>query len=697
MPKLPTLDDLGSRPVPVSRRQIATNPRAGAVGQALEGLGQTVGSIGQQMLEQQDKLNYASAKAAVLKADVTARQELENDPDYETWGTRYSEKMAAARDAAAKSIGSKSQRAMFAEDADVDIARGGSELGKLANGRRRSARVATLNQSLADLQDVGQNALDDATRETAIKNASDLIQAGIDGGDIDAVQGGELRRRWTESYVVQQIEARRARGDLTGAQAFFEANRGRLDVGTEVRLNQQILDATENRENLTIAEEVVYGAGPTAGTADASGRPTNQWTSVATNVAREFGLKPAEVAAVMSYETGGSFSPTVMGGKNGQYMGLIQFGPAERAKYGITKSSSPEQWTKAITSFLHDRGFKRGMGVLDLYSTINAGQPGRYNASDGNGTVRGHVDKILRDHTAKATAWLGSQSPTEHDLNTIYGTIDERAVKEGWTPERREAVKAQAARLVDRDEGLLRREQAATFDRALAKADSMGANFTNVSQLGDDFYRASAADQHRLRAMAEANARPKEPPANGDVIRSLHIMAIQDPGKFAGVDLRAYKPFMTAGEFDEVAQSQARAKATPRDAWNPRTGIQSAMSWGEKFGGVDLSKPSQSEDRYRVYRYMEVRAREWSAQNKGKVPGENEYQAFFREATREVTFTRSFLGFDALAPDAKQRAFEGVSNNYKALITRQFKAQFGRNPTDDEVQQWFERMGAELK
>lgn len=77
----------------------------------------------------------------------------------------------------------------------------------------------------------------------------------------------------------------------------------------------------------------------------------------------------------MSYETGGTFSPTIMGGKGGQYMGLIQFGPSERKKYGIDKASSPEDWTKAIGDYLQDRGFKRGMGVLDLYSTINAGTP----------------------------------------------------------------------------------------------------------------------------------------------------------------------------------------------------------------------------------------------------------------------------------------------------------------------------------
>lgn len=148
------------------------------------------------------------------------------------------------------------------------------------------------------------------------------------------------------------------------------------------------------------------------------------WQSVAGNVAKTFGLNPTDVAAIMSYETGGTFSPTVMGGKGGRYMGLIQFGEWERQKYGITAQSTPEQWTTAITSFLNDRGFKPGMGVLDLYSTINAGRPGRYGASDGNGTVRSHVQKILGEHRGKAEAWLRQGAPVQEASGVGGGIVE---------------------------------------------------------------------------------------------------------------------------------------------------------------------------------------------------------------------------------------------------------------------------------
>lgn len=147
---------------------------------------------------------------------------------------------------------------------------------------------------------------------------------------------------------------------------------------------------------------------PRTTAAGAVAAPANTWQGVATTVADALDLDPVEVAAVMSYETAGTFSPTIKGGKGNNYMGLIQFGREERRKYGITETSTPEQWTAAILSFMRDRGFKKGMSLLDFYSTINAGSPGRYNASDGPGnTVRGHVDKLLSEHKGKAQAWLG--------------------------------------------------------------------------------------------------------------------------------------------------------------------------------------------------------------------------------------------------------------------------------------------------
>ena len=110
--------------------------------------------------------------------------------------------------------------------------------------------------------------------------------------------------------------------------------------------------------------------------------------------AQSSGYNPNDLLKVINYESSGRSN--VWGGKGGKYFGLAQFGPSERAQFGVdTKNPSATNQIDALFKFLPARGFKPGMGLLDLYSTINAGSPGHYNASDGNGTVSSHVAKML--------------------------------------------------------------------------------------------------------------------------------------------------------------------------------------------------------------------------------------------------------------------------------------------------------------
>ena len=106
------------------------------------------------------------------------------------------------------------------------------------------------------------------------------------------------------------------------------------------------------------------------------------------------GYNPNDILRVINYESSGDASR--WGGKGGNYYGLIQFGPSERAAYGVDPARPNEMaQVDATMRFLRDRGFRPGMGLLDLYSTVNAGSPGHYNASDGNGTVAGHVARMM--------------------------------------------------------------------------------------------------------------------------------------------------------------------------------------------------------------------------------------------------------------------------------------------------------------
>jgi hypothetical protein len=128
--------------------------------------------------------------------------------------------------------------------------------------------------------------------------------------------------------------------------------------------------------------------------------------------AARIGAQPRDFATAISFETGGTFNPAIRGGAGNRHVGLIQFGIPEQQKYGVTQATPAEQQVQAAGRYLQDRGFKPGMGLLDLYSTINAGSPGRYKASDtANGGTAGSVmDKVntqMGPHMQKAAALLG--------------------------------------------------------------------------------------------------------------------------------------------------------------------------------------------------------------------------------------------------------------------------------------------------
>lgn len=129
-------------------------------------------------------------------------------------------------------------------------------------------------------------------------------------------------------------------------------------------------------------------------------------------VSQNLGISPSDLGTAISYETGGKFDHNMWGGANKNYLGLIQFGPEERAKYGVKPNMPLDEHFNAVENFLRDRGVKPGMGMLDLYSTINAGSPGRYNASDADnggmpGTVADKVATQMVGHRARANTLLG--------------------------------------------------------------------------------------------------------------------------------------------------------------------------------------------------------------------------------------------------------------------------------------------------
>ncbi len=141
--------------------------------------------------------------------------------------------------------------------------------------------------------------------------------------------------------------------------------------------------------------------------------------------AQRIGADPVDFATVISFETGGTFDPWVKGPTTqwGVHRGLIQMGEPQREQFGYYEGMPIEDAVKASADFLVANGFKPGMSGMDLYSTINAGAPGKYNASDEKnggtwGTVADKWNHQMGDHRAKAEGLLnGTYIP---EFNTPY-------------------------------------------------------------------------------------------------------------------------------------------------------------------------------------------------------------------------------------------------------------------------------------
>lgn len=137
--------------------------------------------------------------------------------------------------------------------------------------------------------------------------------------------------------------------------------------------------------------------------------------------ARSLGIDPVDLATAISYETAGTFNPKKAGPKTkwGRHRGLIQFGESQAKQYGVDWNDPIKSQlgpNGAVAKYLRDNGVRPGMGLLDIYSAINAGEVGMYNRSDeaaggAPGTVRDKVEKQMKGHRRKAAHLLGRVSP----------------------------------------------------------------------------------------------------------------------------------------------------------------------------------------------------------------------------------------------------------------------------------------------
>lgn len=200
-----------------------------------------------------------------------------------------------------------------------------------------------------------------------------------------------------------------------GQAIFGQIAKARADSAERKGTADAIGAATEFLSGLGGGSAAPAAGGGSAPAPVATGAPLDLVSGI-NATANSLGISPVDLATAISYETAGTFDPTKRGPttKWGQHRGLIQFGEPQAKQYGVDWNDPVNSQLGpdgAVAKYLTDAGVKPGMGMLDVYSAINAGHVGRYNASDAAaggapGTVRDKVEKQMAGHRRKAEMLL---------------------------------------------------------------------------------------------------------------------------------------------------------------------------------------------------------------------------------------------------------------------------------------------------
>lgn len=263
-------------------------------------------------------------------------------------------------------------------------------------------------------------------------NLAPIIPAIFTGPNGEQLTPEQIRDRQliAQSLMAQATDTSPNAGGWTsilakGVQG-FQAGRERRGADNAVAgnntYNSDLLNSLLNGPSTSatsspIASAATSGVGQEMASTSPAPNVSPEIASGIVETANALGIDPVDLGTAISYETAGTFDPTKAGPTTqwGQHKGLIQFGEPQAKQYGVDWNDpvgSQLGANGAVANYLRSTGVKPGMGMMDVYSAINAGRVGRYGASDANnggapGTVADKVNRQMAGHRAKAMALLG--------------------------------------------------------------------------------------------------------------------------------------------------------------------------------------------------------------------------------------------------------------------------------------------------
>jgi hypothetical protein len=387
-------------------------------------------------------------------------------------------------------------------------------------------------------------------------------------------------------------------------------------------------------------------------------------------------------------------NPTAVSPKGAR--GLMQVMPATARDpgFGIAPSDgTPKDDVRVGKAYRAKMENRYGGDLSKMWAAYNWG-PGKVDKAiaDYGDNWFDHAPAETKAYVRKNIAAVGGSGngyapqAREWDRSAAYDALNNAVAKGEISPERADRARNEMDRRVRVDEGLLKEKQSDADEAATNLMASMGDGFRASAIPRTTWNNLTPVAKRQFMDAEKKLTDPKPVAANSETVVALHRMAAggpSDQAKFAGLNLAKYKPYMTAGEYDEIAKAQASTStslSSPKRV-DVRAKIDTAVTRAKKWQGVDADKdPTEA---FRIRRYMEERATDEATK---RDLTDADYDRLFRDATRTVKTT-------GILSDGEKRSSQILSPNYRGLITRSFRAKFGRDPSEDEVQAAWEAMG----
>lgn len=207
MARLPSEQDLGARPIPISRKSVVVDQSGIIIADAIARAGQQLSQYSAEQLRKDDALRYESAKSTMLHAHNTAIKELEDIPDFTTWQKEYKTRMEAAleRVKTGKVIQTSHDRNLFDIEAKRDIEIGGEKVRERAHAKSIDVDRAGLRGLLEANHAALLETDDPDIREAFIISSKNAIHAAEQKGSISAQEAENMDSSWTHDVATGML------------------------------------------------------------------------------------------------------------------------------------------------------------------------------------------------------------------------------------------------------------------------------------------------------------------------------------------------------------------------------------------------------------------------------------------------------------------------------------------------------------